>query len=132
MIRTDGSVPFRFGKGGSEVLASCSLCDTEATLSFSAGPVCSCFSAEACANLQALCWSRQHQQVYHFSPFLILSLSLSFYSKSLWQELPSLSFTIRLQWIPGHLFLPGNYGADELANGERYWCPLQSFVVSLL
>ena len=64
---TDGSVPFPFGKGGSGVLANCSLCGTEATLSFSAGPVCSSFSTEACAILHALCWSRQHQQVCHFS-----------------------------------------------------------------
>ena len=34
VLWTDGSVPFRFGKGGSGVLASCSLCDTEATLFF--------------------------------------------------------------------------------------------------
>ena len=49
------------------VLANCSLCGTEATLSFSAGPVCSRFSAEACAVLHTFCWSRQHQQVCHFS-----------------------------------------------------------------
>ena len=67
LLWTDGSVPFPFGKGGSDVLANCSLCGTEATLSFSAGPVCSSFSAEACAILHALCWSRQHQQVRHFS-----------------------------------------------------------------
>ena len=73
VLWTDGSVPFRFGKGGSGVLASCSLCGTEATLSFSAGPVCSSFSAEACAILHAVCWSRQHQQVCHFSSLLLLS-----------------------------------------------------------
>ena len=67
VLWTDGSVPFPFGKGGSGVLAHCSLCGTEATLSFSAGPVCSSFSAEACAILHALCWSRQHQQVCNFS-----------------------------------------------------------------
>ena len=67
VLWTDGSVPFPFGKGGSGVLANCSLCGTEATLSFSAGPVCSSFSAEACAILHALCWSRQHQQICHFS-----------------------------------------------------------------
>ena len=55
VLWTDGSVPFPFGKGGSGVLANCSLCGTEATLSFSAGPVCSSFSAEACAILNALC-----------------------------------------------------------------------------
>ena len=67
VLWTDDSVPFPFGKGGSGVLANCSLCGTEATLSFLAGPVCSSFSAEACAILHALCWSRQHQQVCHFS-----------------------------------------------------------------
>ena len=72
VLWTEGSVPFPFGKDGSGVLANCSLCDTEATLSFSAGPVCSSFSAEACAILHALCWSRRHQQVCHFS-FLLLS-----------------------------------------------------------
>ena len=77
MLWTDGSVPFPFGKGGSGVLANCSLCSAEATLSFSAGPVCSSFSAEACAILHALCWSRQHQQVCHFSSLLLLSDSRS-------------------------------------------------------
>ena len=67
VLWTDGSVSFPFGKGGSSVLANCSLCGTEATLSFSADSVCSSFSAEACTILHALCWSRQHQQVCHFS-----------------------------------------------------------------
>ena len=80
VLWTDGSVPFPFGKGGSGVLANCYLCGAETTLYFSAGPVCSSFSAEACAILHALCWSRQHQQVWHFSslllsPYLTLVLS---------------------------------------------------------
>ena len=75
LLWTDGSVPFPFGKGGSGILANCSLCGTEATLSFSAGPVCSSFSAEACAILHALCWSRQHHKVCHLS-FLLLTDSL--------------------------------------------------------
>ena len=53
VLWTDGSVPFPFGKGGSGVLASCCLCGTKATLTFSAGPVCSSFSAEPCAILHA-------------------------------------------------------------------------------
>ena len=77
VLWTDGSVPFPFGKGGSGVLANCSLCGTEATLSFSVGPVCSSFSAEACAILHALCWSRQHQQVCHLSSLLLFSDSRS-------------------------------------------------------
>ena len=67
VLWTDGCVPFPFGKGSSGLLANCSLCGTEATLSFSAGLVCSSFFAEACAILQALYWSWQHQQVCHFS-----------------------------------------------------------------
>ena len=77
VLWTDGSVPFPFGKGGSGVLANCSLCGTEATFSFSAGPVCSSFSTEACAILHALCWSRQHHKACHFSSFLLLSDSHS-------------------------------------------------------
>ena len=38
------------------------LSGTEAILSFSAGPACSSFSAETCAILQALCWSRKHHK----------------------------------------------------------------------
>ena len=68
-VWTDASVPFPFGKGGSSVLANCSLCGTETTLSFLAGPVSSSFFT--CAILQVLRWSRQHQQVCHFSFFLL-------------------------------------------------------------
>ena len=71
ILWTDGSVSFPFGKGGSGILANCSPCVTEVTLFFSALPVCSSFSAEACAILHALCWSRQHQQVCYLS-FLIV------------------------------------------------------------
>ena len=76
-IWTDGSVPFTFGKGGSGVLATCSICDTEVTLSFSAGPVCSSFSAEARAILHALQWTRQHSQVCRLSSALFLTDSRS-------------------------------------------------------
>ena len=79
VLWTDGSVSFLFGKGGSGVLANCSLCDTEATLSFSAGPVYSSVSAQPCAILHVLCWSRQHHQVCHFSSLLLLSNSRSVY-----------------------------------------------------
>ena len=137
ILWTDGSVPFPFGKGGSGVLANCSLCGTEATLSFSAGPVCSSFSAETCAILHALCWSRQHQQVCHFSSLVLLSDSRSvlatlssppffLLSKTLWQiwqELSSLSCSIRLQWVPGHSFLPGNDAADKLARRGALLAP---------
>ena len=130
MLWTDGSVPFPSGKDGSGVLANCSLYGTEAILFCSAGPVCSSFSAEACAILQALCWSRQHQQVCHFCSFLLSdshsvlatpSSPPSFLSprflRQMWQELFSLSYcSIRLQWVPGHSFLgERKNAADELA-----------------
>ena len=71
VLWTDDSVPLFFGKSGSGILVNCCLCGTEATLFFSKGPLCSSFSAEACTILQALRWSRQHQQVCHFSSLLL-------------------------------------------------------------
>ena len=45
-----------------------------------------------------------------------LSFPLSFLlPQSFWQELSFLSCSIRLQWVPGHSFLPGNDATDELA-----------------
>ena len=47
--------------------------------------------------------------------------------QSFWQELSSLSScSIRIQWVPGHLFLPRNDAADELA---RRGAPLVSSAI---
>ena len=108
VLWTDGSVPFPFGKGGSGVFANCYLCGTEATISFLAGAVCTSFSAEACAILHAFCWSRQHQQVCHFSYYLILVLSSPLYPLL---HLLFLSQSLRVMtdssacWPSGNVFL---------------------------
>ena len=96
------------------------------------------FFAEACAILNALCWSRQQQQVCHFSSLLLLSESrfvlaalssppsflLSQTLWQIWQELSSLFFcSIRLQWVPEHSFLPRNDTADELARWGALLAP---------
>ena len=143
---TDGSVPFPFGKGGSGVLANCTLCGTEATLSFSAGPVCSSFSAEACAILLALCWSRQHHKVCHFSSLLLLSdsrsasppcplLHLSCYLKLCGRSGRNCLFSPVLSGYngsPDTRFSRGTTQLMSLPDGERCLRPPQSHVVSLL
>ena len=127
VLWTDGSIPFLLGKGGSGVLANCSLCGTEATLSFSAGPAqyvqvfplkpapfCMFFAGLGSTNKSAI-------SLLFFSCLtLVLSSPPSFLLSQtlwqIWQELSSLSScSIRLRWVPGHLFLPGNDTADKLA-----------------
>ena len=147
VLWTDGSVPFPFGKGGSGVLANCSHCGAEATLSFSAGPVCSSFSAEACAILHALCWSRQHHKVCHFSSLLLLSdsrsvlapcplLHLSCYLKLCGRSgrnCPSSPPVLSgYNGSPDTRFSRGTTQLMSLPDGERCLRPPQSLVVSLL
>ena len=124
------------------------LCGSEATLSFSAGPVYSSFSTEACAILQALRWSRQHQQVCLFSFLLFLFDSRSVLAtlssapsfllpQTLWQisGINCLLFPPVLQGYngsPDTCLFRGTTRLISWPDGERYSCPLQSLVVSLL
>ena len=146
VLRTDSSVPFPFGKGGSDVLTNCSLCGTEATLSFSAGPVCSSFSAEARAILHALCWPRQPNKPaisllfsYYLtlvlvSPFCPL-LHLSFYLKLSIRSGKNCLLSPVLSGYNGSPYTHFSWGMTQLMSwpdGERYLYPLQPLVVSLL
>ena len=143
VLWTDGSFPF--GKSGFGVLANCSLRGAEATLSFSAGPVCSSFSAEACAILHSLCWSRQHQQVCHFSSptirlsfcprrpalfsiFLLISNSVADLAGTVFS--PPILFDYNRS--PDTRFSRGTTRPMSWPDGMRYLRPPLSLVVSLL
>ena len=87
-----------------------------------------------------LCWSRQHQQVCHFSYYLTLVLSsppsflLSQTLWQIWQEACLLSLLLFYQATMGcqTLVSPGETTRlMSLPDGERYLRPLQSLVVSL-
>ena len=82
VLRTDGSVPFPFGKDGSGILANCFFCGTKATL-FSAGSVCSSFStkpAPFCILFAGLSSTNKSAISFLFLFYLTL-LHLSFYFK---------------------------------------------------
>ena len=148
VLWTEGLVPFPFGKGSSGVLVNCSLCGTEATLSFSADQVCSSFSAEACAILHALAGhgSTNKSAIFPlFSSYLTLVLSsllcpflhLSSYLKLCGRSdrnclLSPSTVLSNYNGSPNTHFFQGTTRLMSWPDGEHYSCPLQSLVVSLL
>ena len=146
VLWTDSSVPFSFGKGGSGVLAKCSLCGTEATLSFSAGLVCSRFSlklAPFCTILAGLGSTNKSavSLLFYYLTLVLFSspcplLHLSFYLKLCGRSgrngLLSPPVLSGYNGSPGTRFSQETTRLRSWPDGERYLRPLQSPVVSLL
>ena len=147
VLWTNGSVPLPFGKDGSGVLANCSLCGTEATLSFRQAqyvPVFPLKPAPFCRLFAGLGSTNKSATFLFFSYYLTLVLS------SLPRPLLHLFSYLKLCRRSGRncLFSPpvlsGYNGSPDTRfsrgmtrlmswpDGERYSRPPQSLVVTLL
>ena len=111
------------------------LCGSEVALSFSASPVCSSFSAEACA-CSLLVSAAPTSLPLLFYLTLVLSsplcflLHLFFYLNLSGRN--CLLFPLVLSGYPHTRLSRGMTRLMSWPDGERYSCPLQSLVVSLL
>ena len=109
----------------------CSKCNTSNSLSFSADPIASSFTAETFALKQGLAWCTSHLMTCKFQSVLFLTDSQSalcilssapsyLLPESLWYVWSlassfSNNTSLSFQWVPGHAGLPRNEKADLLA-----------------
>ena len=115
------------------------LCCTKATFTFSAGPVCSSFSAQACALLQVSAASASLPLLFFFYLTLLLSslpcplFHLSFYLKFFGRSGRNcLLFPLVLSGYnrsPGTRFSRGTTRLMSWPDGEPYLHPQQALVV---
>ena len=134
---TDDSVLLPFDKG---VLVNCSLCGAEATLSFLAGPGCSSFSLKPApfCKFPAGLGSTKCAISLFSSRTLALSSPLSSIFPFTSNSLADLAGTVFSPVLSGCNGSPNTRFSREMMrlmswpDGERYSCPLQSLVVSLL
>jgi len=111
VVWTDGSVP----SGGAGIHAVCGRCSSSSSLSYSAGPVSSSFSAESSALIYDLEWCHSHLKSCHFQSALFLT---------------DLQSALTLL-VPGHAGLPGNEVQTRLPKPEQH-SPFPMFPVPWL
>ena len=146
VLWTDGSVPFPFGKGGSGVLANCSLSGTESSLFISTGqyvqvfrlkpePFCTLFADLGRTSMSATSLVISYCLTLVLSsppcPLLHLSSFPELCGRSGRNCLLSPSVLSGYNWSPDTHFSRGITRLMTWPDGERYLRPPQPFIVTL-